>query len=69
MEQMSSRLRIMLLSAIMFAMLAFMGWLIWSSSVDRIPSDAILVMHERKESPLEEAVFPYYTISTGRVMV
>lgn len=66
--QMNVRMRMALISLLLMVALVFTGWLIWSFSVDKTPSGAILV-HERPESPPPEWEHPYLIIVTRRVIV
>lgn len=63
------RLRIAMLSLLLMVALALTGWLIWSWSVDRTPSGAILVMQQRQVSPPSPWQHPYQIIATRRVLV
>lgn len=69
MVQTKVRLRIAMLSLLLMGALALTGWLIWSLSVDRTPSGAILVLQQRLGSPPSPWEYPYQIISTRRVIV
>jgi hypothetical protein len=57
-----------MLSLLLMVALAVTGWLIWSFSVDRTPSGAILVM-QRQVSPPSPWEHPYQINVTRRVLV
>lgn len=63
------RSKVALFSLLVLLLVAIVGWLVWSNSVDRIPQGGVLVMGGSSSPDPCRLVHPYYFIVSRRVMV